>query len=31
MPNGKIEIVVDAAADFEEWLAALPGALASAG
>jgi hypothetical protein len=31
MPNGKIEIVVDGGMEFEEWLAGLPAALASAG
>jgi hypothetical protein len=31
MPNGKIEIVVDAEADFEEWLRGLEGEIRKAG
>ena len=31
LPGGKIEIVVDAALDFDEWLAALPERLRSLG
>ena len=30
-PNGKFEIVVDATADFDEWLKTLPEALRAAG
>ena len=30
-PNGKFEIVVDATADFDEWLKGLPEALRAAG